>query len=268
MSNDFYPRSPCGERPTFIIYSIIDKCISIHALLAESDLVFTTCHPAVGVFLSTLSLRRATLQGSRCLHKCTRFLSTLSLRRATCFRALSRSLMRLFLSTLSLRRATCTPRSAGPWQAISIHALLAESDHFTGAISDYLQAFLSTLSLRRATFLLIKVLVKSHDFYPRSPCGERPLLHFRFFGFVISIHALLAESDYLTNYHFTGIFIFLSTLSLRRATGVFFLVAFKGFISIHALLAESDIKGKPASPVVSISIHALLAESDDSIDEH
>ena len=34
----------------------------------------------------------------------------------------------------------------------------------------------------------------------------------------ISIHALLAESDYLTNYHFTGIFTFLSTLSLRRAT--------------------------------------------------
>ena len=59
QTNDFYPRSPCGERrksnklagqklvflstlslrraTTFIIYSIIDKCISIHALLAESD---------------------------------------------------------------------------------------------------------------------------------------------------------------------------------------------------------------------------------------
>ena len=34
--------------------------ISIHALLAESDLIFTACHMAVGIFLSTLSLRRAT----------------------------------------------------------------------------------------------------------------------------------------------------------------------------------------------------------------
>ena len=57
------------------------------------------------------------------------------------------------------------------------------------------------------------------DFYPRSPCGERlwPGLLARPF-FIISIHALLAESDrggdscYLDN-----------------------------IISIHALLAESDI---------------------------
>ena len=35
--HDFYPRSPCGERLLFIIYSITDNCISIHALLAESD---------------------------------------------------------------------------------------------------------------------------------------------------------------------------------------------------------------------------------------
>ena len=56
----------------------------------------------------------------------------------------------------------------------------------------------------------------------------------------ISIHALLAESDLNAHLYYHSRGLFLSTLSLRRAT----------------------IKGKPAPPVVSISIHALLAESD------
>ena len=38
--------------------------------------------------------------------------------------------------------------------------------------------FLSTLSLRRATAADCAVLVHLYDFYPRSPCGERPLLFF------------------------------------------------------------------------------------------
>ena len=83
----------------------------------------------------------------------------------------------------------------------------------------------------------------------------------------------------------TSSLIFLSTLSLRRATHYDNYNLHCVEISIHALLAESDnviasrvyegnnfyprspcgerpIKGKPAKPVVSISIHALLAESD------
>ena len=57
----------------------------------------------------------------------------------------------------------------------------------------------------------------------------------------ISIHALLAESDLTVAAHFGRRKLFLSTLSLRRATqaAYFFLAA--GIISIHALLAESDI---------------------------
>ena len=34
----FYPRSPCGERPVQIVVVIVYALISIHALLAESDL--------------------------------------------------------------------------------------------------------------------------------------------------------------------------------------------------------------------------------------
>ena len=36
-SNDFYPRSPCGERPAFDVLAVSALLISIHALLAESD---------------------------------------------------------------------------------------------------------------------------------------------------------------------------------------------------------------------------------------
>ena len=79
---------------------------------------------------------------------------------------------------------------------ISIHALLAESD--VGTIGQ-LQCIL--------------------DFYPRSPCGERRYLintYHRIFG--ISIHALLAESDLGCLIMLRLVILFLSTLSLRRAT--------------------------------------------------
>ena len=58
-------------------------------------------------------------------------------------------------------------------------------------------------------------------FYPRSPCGER-----------------LRWKLPCTPWH-----IFLSTLSLRRATGGYKALGFDTLISIHALLAESDVPG-------------------------
>ena len=56
---------------------------------------------------------------------------------------------------------------------------------------------------------------------------------------VISIHALLAESD-SASYN----------------------AALEDDISIHALLAESDVVSSAGTTGKSISIHALLAESD------
>ena len=121
----------------------------------------------------------------------------------------------LFLSTLSLRRAThghCAFRHAVD---ISIHALLAESDVVTRSGS-----------------------MRYLDFYPRSPCGERRdngrILSAKY---LISIHALLAESDSAED---CKICIFLSTLSLRRATLRMGCRVSFSMISIHALLAESD----------------------------
>ena len=60
----------------------------------------------------------------------------------------------------------------------------------------------------------------------------------------ISIHALLAESDVVDTLKLADAVLFLSTLSLRRATNT----PLKAYniikISIHALLAESDIPGR------------------------
>ena len=169
--------------------------ISIHALLAESDISVFWTALSRPLFLSTLSLRRATHYDNYNLHcveisihallaesdafffdvslnyfyprspcgerlnkRCefngdNRFLSTLSLRRATvsvwCFCGGAFG----FLSTLSLRRATADAPQDGPQLG-----------------------FLSTLSLRRATNLKNTASRCRGYFYPRSPCGERPFL--------------------------------------------------------------------------------------------
>ena len=100
----FYPRSPCGERRFAISAHCLDGGISIHALLAESDESQRPCarpttyfyprspcgerppitfrHCTTYLFLSTLSLRRATRSRKISTRPCP-FLSTLSLRRAT-----------------------------------------------------------------------------------------------------------------------------------------------------------------------------------------
>ena len=101
----------------------------------------------------------------------------------------------VFLSTLSSRRATSTRPHLFLFPIISIHALLAESDRSPG-------------HHRQST----------HNFYPRSPRGERR-------G---------------TNPRKRRPAAFLSTLSSRRATPGRFRRWAHSHISIHALLAESD----------------------------
>ena len=80
----FYPRSPCGERRGSSSKSTRCLRISIHALLAESDAwCMSRKTPVQAAFLSTLSLRRATLPETAAVVPSRQFLSTLSLRRAT-----------------------------------------------------------------------------------------------------------------------------------------------------------------------------------------
>ena len=213
---------------------------------------------------------------------------------------------------------------------ISIHALLAESDnvritHNPGPCYFYPRSpcgerltalcrfdmhtrFLSTLSLRRATIEHLLTINDTSNFYPRSPCGER-------LPFVTEVkichnfyprspcgerrldkHILISVCVFLSTLSLRRATIpckskssmasFLSTLSLRRATVHYDNYNLHCVISIHALLAESDCSPVsasincaayfyPRSPCgerlhlytssgvdFAISIHALLAESD------
>ena len=63
VDHNFYPRSPCGERLVSCNYFPFDIAISIHALLAESDVKNRRLFAKRSEFLSTLSLRRATHTG-------------------------------------------------------------------------------------------------------------------------------------------------------------------------------------------------------------
>ena len=108
----------------------------------------------------------------------------------------TRTLTLKFLSTLSLRRATEQSASYNAYLEISIHALLAESDS-------------ERPEIRRFDAISIHALLAESD--------KRETLLFAC-PFCISIHALLAESD-MGGWRSSGIgSIFLSTLSLRRAT--------------------------------------------------
>ena len=194
----FYPRSPCGERQCADHATQPVQPISIHALLAESDIDAavevahirnfyprspcgerrgcTTTARIIPSFLSTLSLRRATGQICRSTSKQSRFLSTLSLRRATACGGVSSSHRRHFYP-----RSPCGERLD------------------TAFTVTWLKPFLSTLSLRRATGSNEGGKDADNNFYPRSPCGERH---------TVSTPDIPKEQ-------------FLSTLSLRRATSSF-----------------------------------------------
>ena len=200
---NFYPRSPCGERLHYDNYNLHCVDISIHALLAESDLLSKDAKD--GPVL--ISIHALLAESDSRLHYSDfsrlRFLSTLSLRRATraancqqrnhqisIHALLAESdpllmfwLFRLsrFLSTLSLRRATQCRRPRPRPRFISIHALLAESDSKPRALKSRRMVFLSTLSLRRATNLPSSPIDRKLYFYPRSPCGERPKVNFLIF---------------------------------------------------------------------------------------
>ena len=122
--------------------------------------------------------------------------------------------------------------------------------------------FLSTLSLRRATYHRRHGVHRLTYFYPRSPCGERRGRaggRLRRGGFLSTLSLRRATG---TEVILDQEQAFLSTLSLRRATVISQATNSTARISIHALLAESD-PGKVSSVLPGlISIHALLAESD------
>ena len=172
IQHNFYPRSPCGERPSKLAKTSRTEKISIHALLAESDQHCLQCN----------------------------FRRTHFYPRSPCGERLHYDNYNLHCVEISIHALLAESDSSVKWQfkryiIISIHALLAESDRRPGQTAK-----------------------ANKDFYPRSPCGERPPP---------------APQGKSSNK-------FLSTLSLRRATVTSVARTPTTVISIHALLAESD----------------------------
>ena len=191
--------------------------ISIHALLAESDIFLVAPGYKSFRFLSTLSLRRATNVACGDRHQLRDFYP-----RSPCgerpFGGLQAALSGDFYP-----RSPCGERPQCRTLASGIYDFYPRSPcgerlpsiRYTVHRSE----FLSTLSLRRATCPILTCRPRGGDFYPRSPCGERPAIGRRgraargnFYPrspcgerryptltsrprAAISIHALLAESD-------------------------------------------------------------------------
>ena len=172
--------------------------ISIHALLAESD------------------KRRTYQRGER-----QAFLSTLSLRRAT-------ALIRYLINTYHhfYPRSPCGERrlnlpSKPIDKNISIHALLAESDTRRASRQHPAGISIHALLAESDGFGLAR-LVACANFYPRSPCGERPGRtcgdqEYQYFYPRSPCGERLRQ-----NYECFKWIKFLSTLSLRRATANWF----------------------------------------------
>ena len=132
-----------------------------------------------------------------------------------------------------------------------------------GRITSNGTKFLSTLSLRRATKRLRQKLAEAIISIHALLAESDPATGRNDQNNMISIHALLAESDRIRKRNKVQNSRFLSTLSLRRATESRYKRTSGSYISIHALLAESDEQAKSLKiPPLCISIHALLAESD------
>ena len=149
FNTNFYPRSPCGERHTDLRRHCSNDNFYPRSPCGERPLL-TLCPFPLCRFLSTLSLRRATLT-----------------------------------QTDLANRA----------KLISIHALLAESD--------------ALASKQNPT---------EQNFYPRSPCGERQARKYSglsFARFLSTLSLRRATNGICLIKHIGG---FLSTLSLRRAT--------------------------------------------------
>ena len=235
----FYPRSPCGERLCRVDFSLIMLPISIHALLAESDLFHRRFRAIQNAFLSTLSLRRATFGKIMIVLNGLNFYP-----RSPCGERRWNSTERP-LESHFYPRSPCGERLISPHSApdngnfyprspcgerrrnsqnvkrrhkISIHALLAESDKDRPRPSAGI-----------------------HDFYPRSPCGERLC--------VCWLSLIMLP--------------FLSTLSLRRATEIPYQrkIDQKNFYP-RSPCGERRPRASRMAPSKAISIHALLAESD------
>ena len=150
VRHDFYPRSPCGERRAARFTPTASRNFYPRSPCGER--LSTSIIGFSGrVFLSTLSLRRATVNGD----------------------VLSSCFVNFY------PRSPCGERRPNPVSIviaiiISIHALLAESDNLR-VVDGSKSSIISIHALLAESDAGKGPTVKGYrNFYPRSPCGERP----------------------------------------------------------------------------------------------
>ena len=174
--------------------------------------------PVQAAFLSTLSLRRATLPETAAVVPSRQFLSTLSLRRATPRTKSTRSRRPYFYPRSPCGERLRARAAEGQRPEISIHALLAESDILGNPCAGCPAISIHALLAESDGCRIEHDAAVAYDFYPRSPCGERQgacvgaALRLNFYprspcGERLASAWAMSET-----------LVFLSTLSLRRAT--------------------------------------------------
>ena len=190
--------------------------ISIHALLAESDYWLPVRHSRTEAFLSTLSLRRATAAEHRLLALNSISIHAL-LAESDLIHITQYSMCKISIHAL-LAESDILGNPCAGCPAISIHALLAESDgcrieHDAAVAYDFYPR--SPCGERHETDYTMYL---EDNFYPRSPCGER------------QTSAAYSQKKYYfyprspcgerlaSAWAMSETLVFLSTLSLRRAT--------------------------------------------------
>ena len=146
----FYPRSPCGERPEITDKYFDDDEISIHALLAESDAL----RDALYCTVTEISIHALLAESDPASYQVNTdsylFLSTLSLRRATQHSGGDRGIYRISIHALLAESDAVSAKSnAQPSQFLSTLSLRRATKQIS--LPTKVDTFLSTLSLRRAT---------------------------------------------------------------------------------------------------------------------
>ena len=172
VANHFYPRSPCGERPVSGSSKHNSRYFYPRSPCGERR-QWRRSVKLFRQFLSTLSLRRATRHKTAEL-----IINVYFYPRSPCGERLTSEVsdrvpLAISIHALLAESDERANRLAHAPPQISIHALLAESDNRRPIFLGQAEEFLSTLSLRRATETLVILPKELDDFYPRSPCGER-----------------------------------------------------------------------------------------------
>ena len=125
------------------------------------------------IFLSTLSLRRATKISENQCKQTIYFYPRSPCGERPPLTSRAKTILAISIHALLAESDHAADISARREASISIHALLAESDHRQQNGPIRYSGFLSTLSLRRATPRPQPTPRPIPNFYPRSPCGER-----------------------------------------------------------------------------------------------